>query len=81
VVDMYDAVQIAEGLTESEALKVWHEEAAKLRDLGEARKGRCVGYRHYGWAGGWAVFVGMQDGEPLGEPPRLRTMPARRKRA
>jgi hypothetical protein len=69
---MYDAVRIAEGLTKAQAIKVWHKEARKLVRMGEARKGRCVGYRHYGYAGGWAVFVGLQDGEPLGEPPRLR---------
>jgi hypothetical protein len=70
---MYDATQIAEGLTEGEALALQRKEALRLTRLGEARKGRCVGIRHYGYQGGWAVFVGTQDGEALGEPPRLRT--------
>lgn len=75
---MYDATQIAEGLTEGEALALQEKEALRLTRLGETRKGRCVGIRHYGYAGGWAVFVGMQDGEALGEPPRLRTAPRRK---
>ncbi|MEU9560322.1 hypothetical protein [Streptomyces fumanus] len=75
---MYDATQIAEGLTEAEALALQAKEAKRLVKLGEAKKGSCVGVRHYGYAGGWAVFVGMQDGEALGEPPRLKARPRRK---
>ncbi|WP_158708310.1 MULTISPECIES: hypothetical protein [unclassified Streptomyces] len=68
---MYDAVRVAEGLSEAEARRIWHEHAAKLVTMGEAEYGRCVGVRHLGY-GKWAVYVGMQDGAPIQEPPVLR---------
>lgn len=68
---MYDAVKIADDLSEADALTLQGEQAAKLKDMGEAEYGRCIGVRHAGY-GRWAVFVGMQDGAPLKEWPKLR---------
>jgi hypothetical protein len=75
---MYDASVIAEELTEAEARKLWEKEAERLRNDGKAAEGWCVGVRHQGY-GLWSVYVGKQDGEPLGEPPTLKAKRTRRK--
>ena len=67
---MYDAVMIADRLTRDEAIALQRKEARMLVLLGEAQRGRCVGIRE--WPDGYAVYVGMQDGEPVKEPPMLR---------
>jgi hypothetical protein len=68
---MYDAVELARDLSAQEAEDMQHEQAAKLKAMREAEYGRCIGIRHAGH-GRYIVFVGMQDGAPLNEWPRMR---------